>query len=144
MKAILLVDHGSRRRAANEMLDCVARLVAYQAGSGVVVRTAHLELAAPTVEDGMAACVAAGADEIIVHPYMLSPGRHATKDLPAVVADVATRLAVRARVTDPLGIHPLLGQIVLERCGVAVSQPASRPVGGCPGDRRRCRAPWCQ
>ena len=45
MKAILLIDHGSRRDAANEMMDCMANLVQAMAGADVVVRYAHMELA---------------------------------------------------------------------------------------------------
>ena len=45
MKAILLVDHGSVREAANQMLECVGHLVQRMAGERVIVRIAHMELA---------------------------------------------------------------------------------------------------
>ena len=44
MKAILLVDHGSIRREANEMLIDVANLVQRMAGNDVIVKYAHMEL----------------------------------------------------------------------------------------------------
>jgi len=44
MKAILLIDHGSRRDAANEMMNCMANLVQAMAGPDVLVRYAHMEL----------------------------------------------------------------------------------------------------
>jgi len=37
MKAILLIDHGSRRREANDMVHCLANLVQAMAGPEVTV-----------------------------------------------------------------------------------------------------------
>src|SRR6478735_34194 len=89
MKAVLLIDHGSRRDAANEMMDCMANLVQAMAGPDVVVRFAHMELAEPSISAGVQSCVEAGATELIVFPYMLSPGRHSTGDIPRMVAEAA-------------------------------------------------------
>ena len=52
MKGILIIDHGSVKDEANHMLECVGELVQRMAGEGVVVRVAHMELAAPTIRDG--------------------------------------------------------------------------------------------
>ena len=75
VKGILIIDHGSVKDEANHMLECVGELVQRMAGERVVVRVAHMELAAPTIADGFESCVAAGATEIVVFPYMLSPGQ---------------------------------------------------------------------
>ena len=75
--ALLIVDHGSRRAEANDMLEGVGDIVRKQRPE-LIVHTAHMELADPTIADGVRSCIADGATEIIVHPYMLSPGRHAT------------------------------------------------------------------
>ena len=79
MKAILLIDHGSRRDAANEMMNCMANLVQAMAGPDVVVRYAHMELCEPSIARGVQHCVEAGATELIVFPYMLSPGKHSAR-----------------------------------------------------------------
>src|SRR4051812_1630627 len=89
MKAILLIDHGSKREEANEMLACVRGMVQQQAGQDVLVGYAHMELAEPTIEQGIAECVRRGATEIIAFPYMLSPGKHSTRDIPRLVAEAA-------------------------------------------------------
>ena len=61
-------------------------------------------------------CVAAGAEDITVIPYMLSPGRHATQDIPRLVAEaVQKHSGVAFRVAEPLGLHPGLAEVVLER-----------------------------
>ena len=115
MKAILLVDHGSQFREANEMLAEVAALICRES-SEYHVEYSHMELAEPTICQGFAACVQAGAREITVHPYMLSPGRHATQDIPRLVGEAAGRHpGVSYRISEPLGLHALLARVVLER-----------------------------
>lgn len=115
MKAILLVDHGSRLQDANAMLAEVAALVSRESPE-YHVEYSHMELAEPTIAQGFTACVTAGAREVTVHPYMLSPGRHATQDIPRLVQEAAERHPdVRYHVTEPLGLHQLLAKVVLER-----------------------------
>jgi sirohydrochlorin ferrochelatase len=151
MKAILLVDHGSVRDEANRMLDCVGNLVQRMAGTDVVVRIAHMELAEPTIDQGVDACVAAGATEIVAFPYMLSPGKHSTRDIPRLVREAAARHpAVRVTVTPAFGVHEKLAEVVLERAGVPAhaapagstcARPDGAPEGHC-GDA--CRAQACE
>ena len=97
------------------------------------VEFSHMELAEPTLEQGFAACVAAGARDITVHPYMLSPGRHSTLDIPRLVATAAHRHpGVTYRITEPLGLHPSLAQVVLERVRAAGEESSPRrPEPGC-------------
>jgi sirohydrochlorin ferrochelatase len=114
-RAILLIDHGSRRAEANAMLAQIAALVA-EASGGLVVRHAHMELARPTIADGVLACVEAGATEIVAMPYMLSPGRHALEDIPRLVGEaLEAHPEVSARVAPPLGVHRALAEVVLAR-----------------------------
>lgn len=128
MKAILLVDHGSRKSEANEMLGSMEKLVQDVAGADVIVRHAHMELAEPTIAQGFASCVEAGAREVIVFPYMLSPGRHSTSDIPRMVAEVATaHSGVTFSVTPPFGIHEKLGEIILARAGMEASPSTVSP-----------------
>jgi len=119
MKAILLVDHGSRKAEANDMLTSMAELVQSMVGPDVIVRPAHMELAEPSIAAGFASCVEAGATNVIVFPYMLSPGKHSTSDIPRMVAEVAlSHPGVSFSVTDAFGIHEKLGEIILMRAGL--------------------------
>ena len=119
MKGIVLVDHGSLRAEANEMMVPVTDLVQSMAGDGVVVRYAHMDLAPPTVAEAFAQCVKAGADDVVVFPYMLSPGRHSTTDIPRMVAEAAkAHPGVSYSVTPAFGVHEKLGEVVLERVGI--------------------------
>jgi sirohydrochlorin ferrochelatase len=122
MKGILIVDHGSRKDEANEMLPHMAELIQSLAGGDVVVRHAHMELADPDIGEGFADCVRAGATEVIVFPYMLSPGRHSTSDIPRMVAKVAQAFpGVGYSVTPAFGLHDKLAEVVLERAGVGIN-----------------------
>jgi sirohydrochlorin ferrochelatase len=121
-EALLLVDHGSTRDDANDLLPEVARMVKEISGFEIVCY-AHMELAQPTIQQGFDACIAAGADEVIVHPYFLGPGRHSISDIPRMVAQAATRHAgVSYRITEPLGLDEKIGHLILER----VQQSAAR------------------
>ena len=124
MKAILLIDHGSRRDAANEMMNCMANLVQAMAGRDVVVRYAHMELCEPSIESGVQQCVEAGATELIVFPYMLSPGKHSTGDIPRMVAEAAAPFpGLAVRVTSAFGVHEKLAELILGRAGLPVAHP---------------------
>lgn len=132
MKAILLIDHGSVRDEANHMLERMGDLVQQMAGDGVIVRIAHMELAEPTIAQGFAECTRAGATEVMVFPYMLSPGKHSTRDIPRLVADAARPFPHTAyTVTPAFGLHDKLAEVVLERAGVepAVATRASSAAG---------------
>ena len=123
MKAILLIDHGSRRDAANEMMDCMAHLVQTMAGDDVVVRYAHMELAEPSIAVGVQECVEAGATELIVFPYMLSPGKHSTGDIPRMVAEAAAaHPGLDVRITGAFGVHEKLAELILGRAGLPVAR----------------------
>ncbi len=101
------------------MLDCVSNLVQAMAGGSVIVHYAHMELAEPSIADGFAACVKEGATEIVAFPYMLSPGKHSTGDIPRLVAAAAASFpAVTFSVTPAFGVHEKLAELILLRAGV--------------------------
>lgn len=129
MKAILLIDHGSVRAEANEMLESMRKVVQQMTGDDVIVRISHMELAEPTIAEGFAACVRAGATEVMAFPYMLSPGKHSTRDIPRLVANAAQAFPdVAYTVTPAFGLHDKLAEVVLERAGVELA-PATRAAG---------------
>src|SRR6058998_799226 len=131
MRAILLIDHGSVRPEANDMLDSVAQLLQTMVGPSVLVRWAHMELAEPSIAQGVAACVDGGATEVIAFPYMLSPGKHSTRDVPRLVGEAAARFpGVIYRVTPAFGVTRQLAEVIAERAGVDVLAAGS-PDAGC-------------
>lgn len=120
-QAVLLVDHGSRRAQANALLDEVATLVKHRLGAESIVEPAHMEIAQPTIADGFARCVEQGATMVVVHPFMLAPGRHVTEDLPRLIAKAAAAYeGVTFTMAAPLGSHPGVIAAVIERCQAAL------------------------
>jgi sirohydrochlorin ferrochelatase len=114
-RAILLVDHGSRRAAANELLGQIAERLRERTPS-CVVEIAHMEIAPPDIATGIAACAAAGADEIVVLPYFLGPGLHTSETIPTLVEEAArAHPGVEIRIGAPLGVHPRLVDVILDR-----------------------------
>ena len=112
---VIVVDHGSRRSESNEMF--LEVLTAFrQTTDYPIVEPAHMELAEPSIETAFARCVQQGAKLVVIHPYFLLPGRHWDQDIPALAAQAAqNHPQVRYLVTAPLGVHPLMGQIMAER-----------------------------
>lgn len=136
MRSILLIDHGSVRAEANHMLSCAANLLQHMVGDGVLVRYAHMELAEPSIAQGFADCANAGATEVIAFPYMLSPGKHVSRDVPRLVAEAAAAFPhVTYRMTGAFGVHEKLAELIAIRTGVELTTPLA------PGDNCRCWEP---
>ncbi len=113
--ALLLIAHGSRRPEANADLEYVADRLR-ERGRYPVVQVSYLELAKPDIEGGGARCVDAGATDVILLPYFLSPGKHVVDDLAAARDRLAERFpGVRFVLAEPLGRHPLLIDVLEER-----------------------------
>lgn len=118
-RAIILVDHGSKREEANDIVRQVAVIV-QRALPDDLVRHAHMELASPSIGEAFDACVSGGAGEIIVHPYFLAPGNHGADDIPRLTREAAARHpGIMARITEPLGVHEKIGEVILERVETA-------------------------
>jgi sirohydrochlorin ferrochelatase len=114
-RALLIVDHGSRRSEANDVLPELVAMLRRESEFTIVFH-AHMELAEPSIDEAFDACVSAGAEEVIVHPYFLSPGRHSTHDIPRMVGEAAVKHPeVSYLVTEPLGLHPKIGEVIMER-----------------------------
>lgn len=113
--AILLIAHGSRRKEANDDLVRLADLVKERRPSALV-EIAYLELTTPTILEGGRACVARGARRVLMSPFFLSAGAHATSDLQDFRDQLsAEHPAVEFLLCPPLGLHPLLVDVVLDR-----------------------------
>jgi sirohydrochlorin ferrochelatase len=115
MKALLLVAHGSRREASNDevrkLTDCLRRQSGQRFGD---VRCAFLELADPSIPDGIEQCIEAGAAEVVVVPYFLSAGRHVVQDIPEQVALKQKQYPDRdIQIVDYLGTAPGLVDTLL-------------------------------
>ena len=115
MRAVVLVDHGSRRAEANAQLEALAERVR-EREPGTLVVTAHLEIAAPDICEALAACASAGARDVVLLPWFLSPGRHTAEDIPRAVAAARERHPeLRVQIGEPLGLDARLVEVALSR-----------------------------
>lgn len=113
--AVLLIAHGSRRQEANDDLARLAESIR-ERGGFPIVEIAYLEIAEPTIAGGAAACVAAGATRVKMLPYFLSAGAHVVEDLERHRQELSARHPQTAfELCPPLGLHPLMIDIVLDR-----------------------------
>jgi sirohydrochlorin ferrochelatase len=72
-----------------------------------------MEIATPSIPQGLEWLVSQQVDEIICHPYFLSPGRHVTQDIPQIVQQAIQDLqidpmSIPVRTTEPVGSNTLL------------------------------------
>lgn len=120
---LLIVAHGSRRQASNDEVRALARQIAHARHPAIAdVEVAFLELAEPSIAEGLARCVAKGAKEIVVFPYFLAAGTHVTYDIPEEIAAFrASQPQVKISLTPHLGAAPALSQAILD---LAVSTEA--------------------
>ena len=119
---IIIVDHGSRRDESNAMLLDVVEMFRRATGYEII-EPAHMELAEPSIQTAFGRCVEQGAKLVVVHPYFLLPGRHWHQDIPHLTAEAAQKHpGVEFTVTEPLGLHPLMSEIMQERIEASLSQ----------------------
>lgn len=81
MQAVLYVAHGSRvKEGVDEALAFIEQVMPHV--NAPIQQTSFLELAEPTIMQGVAACVEQGATEIAVAPILLLTANHLNEDIP--------------------------------------------------------------
>lgn len=123
---LIIVDHGSRRKESNLLLNEFVLMFKSKTGYPIV-EPAHMELAEPSIKDAFNSCVQQGANRIIINPFFLFPGRHWHQDIPSL-ADAAAleHPGINYLVTAPLGLHELLVDVVKDRIDYCLSHAAGQ------------------
>lgn len=116
--AILLIAHGSRRATANQDLVLLSEMVRKRISEEDVpiIEIAYLELAEPSIPQGLQACVDRGATSIRMLPYFLSAGAHVSRDLREFCDHfLEAHPQIVCTVCPPLGLHPSIVDVLLTR-----------------------------
>ncbi|WP_455220796.1 sirohydrochlorin chelatase [Kaarinaea lacus] len=115
MKSLLIIAHGSRRAASNEEVRLLAERIARQPNCGYdEVSAAFLEIAEPSIPDGLELCIQRGATEVTVFPYFLAAGRHVVEDIPREIAPVVDKYPkVNVQLAPHLGMAAALPEVIL-------------------------------
>lgn len=120
MTHLLIVAHGSRRAASNQEIHQLTERLAAQTSDFASIRCAFLELAEPSIPDGLRRLIADGAETIVVMPYFLSAGRHVSEDIPAEIQIVSQAFPqVKIVQANYLGAAPGVADLLLQQASRA-------------------------
>lgn len=120
--AILMMAHGSRIAEANDAARDVAAMVKEMTGFEIV-EVSFREMHEPNIQTGIDACVARGAERILLMPYFLFMGAHVLHDLPEEIAEAKKRYpGLDMAMGGHLGAHRKLAEIEAERIGEALDK----------------------
>lgn len=120
--AILLMAHGSRIAEANDAVHEIARMVKNFADYDIV-EVSFRENHSPNIQEGIDACVAQGAQRILLVPYFLYLGAHVQEDLPKEMEQARQRHpGVEMTMGRHLGVHKRLAKLVIDRIEEAFSE----------------------
>jgi sirohydrochlorin ferrochelatase len=122
--ALLLVAHGSRRQQSNNEVTGLADKLRDSCHDDYqIVHSGFLELASPSIPEGIENCINDGAVRITILPYFLNSGRHVVEDVPEIVASAKTRHPdVDIMIAPHLGASPLMVELLVESAKSVSSQ----------------------
>ncbi len=104
---VLIVGHGSREAIANAEFEGLVDRVRERRREFEVQR-AYVELAAPTLADGLNA-LATRNERVVVAPLFLFTAGHVKNDIPLALAAARRRFPkVRFTAARVLGVHPVM------------------------------------
>lgn len=116
MNALLVVAHGSRRQQSNDEVSAITdKLRASCHDDYTIVHSGFLELATPSIPDGIEQCINDGAARITVLPYFLNSGRHVVDDVPEIVNTASKQHPdVEIVIAPHLGASPLMVDLLID------------------------------
>ena len=124
---IVVAGHGSRDPDGIQEFEQLVELIKKRAPQHIVSH-GYLEFAGPTIDQAIIAQLDAGVRRVVMVPGVLLAASHAKNDLPSeLLAFAKTRPDIDFHFGAPLGLHPLLLQVVQERI-VAAEALSSRTV----------------
>ena len=118
---VLIVGHGTRDSVGQEQMRSLACQTAGEL-SPLPTQLGFLELAQPTIADGVARLAAAGVKQLIIVPVLLFRAGHADRDIPEAVAAAANQHGLQVvDQTPPLEHQNTLLELSAERFSEALS-----------------------
>jgi sirohydrochlorin ferrochelatase len=112
--AVIILFHGSRAegsgRAVKRIIADIRKRDEYD-----IVCEAYLQYGSPRISDAVDNCVKQHAENIVIVPFFMQPGAHVTRDIPAFIQTLKKKhLEVEIMITDFVGAHPLMTDIVMD------------------------------
>lgn len=115
MQAVLYICHGTRKKSGvEEAIDFVQKTM--KLVDAPIQQYCFLELAKPSILDGIDQCVKMGATKIAVVPVLLLTAIHAKKDIPEILEQAKEKYqTIEFCYGKPLGVQEKLVDILVER-----------------------------
>ncbi|UOA07104.1 MULTISPECIES: precorrin-8X methylmutase [Methylobacter] len=112
---IVIAGHGSRDPDGIQEFEQLVELIKKRAPQHIVSH-GYLEFASPTIDQAIIAQLDAGTQQVVMVPAVLLAASHAKNDMPSeLLAFAQTHPDIDFHFGAPLGLHPLLLQVVQER-----------------------------
>jgi len=114
-KGFLVIAHGSRKDEANQQVFTLVRRLRDYFQSDMF-ETAFMELASPSIKEGIMTLIKKGMDELIVSPFFLFTGMHYSKDVPGLIKEAIEEADknIDFKMLKPVGKHPDIFNLVQE------------------------------
>ena len=114
MKAVLVISHGSHSaQTVDEIKSLIAKLK--KTRPELIIEYAFLEIAIPSIPDGIRNCITKGAQEVRVVLNFLNAGKHVDVDIPRIVGETQKQfLNVKMSISKPVGQHSKIVDLFLD------------------------------
>jgi len=133
-KGLLLVGHGSRLQYNKELITTTADMMK-QRGSDYLIKSCFLEYSSPTVAEGLDLMRNEDLEILVVVPLFLAKGIHILRDIPKILGlepgkkcgtfVLANGKIIPLTYAEPIGIDPLLAELMLKNAETALTSPES-------------------
>jgi|TARA_B110000091_G_scaffold206678_1_gene243831 sirohydrochlorin ferrochelatase len=112
-KALLVVAHGSRKKISNIEIHQLANNIALKSSVFQIVEACFLEIASPSIPQGIENCIQRNAKDIIVMPYFLAAGKHVMEDIPEIITNEVLKYpSIPIKLSSYFGSSPVVVDIV--------------------------------
>ncbi|MDV6377828.1 sirohydrochlorin chelatase [Sporosarcina sp. GW1-11] len=115
MRAILYICHGSRvKKGQQAALAFIEKTM--ETNAAPIQEACFLELAEPSIAEGVTRCIERGATEIVAIPFLLLRAGHANVDIPSELQEVMNNYPeIPVYYGDPIGVDPRMVDVLIER-----------------------------
>ncbi len=111
--ALLIIAHGSRKKVSNIEIHQLANRILISDSNFDIVQSCFLEIAKPSIPEGLRICVSQNASSIIVFPYFLAAGRHVLEDIPNIIEQEKNKYPdISIKSVPYLGSSPVIVDII--------------------------------
>ncbi|MCG8382299.1 MAG: CbiX/SirB N-terminal domain-containing protein [Gammaproteobacteria bacterium] len=117
MKKWLIIAHGSRLDESNqEVIQLSQSLAATLNVKQKDIHYAFLELARPSIPEGLQNCINEGGTHIVVLPYFLTNGTHVKNDIPHIIRTEKEKYAhVKIDLCQHIGAVDSIKSVILDQ-----------------------------